>query len=738
MGSDSIIANLARYMPDFDRGLIERALRLAHQAHDGQVRESGQPFVVHPLAVAEILTEMEQDLETIVAGLLHDVVEDTPVGLAEVEQGFGHDVAQLVDGVTKLKRLRFHTKAHHQAENLRKMFMAMARDFRVIIIKFADRLHNMRTLEYLPPARQKDMARETMEIYAPLAHRLGIFRFKWELEDLAFRYLQPKNYYHLVADLRQRREEREELINKLITQLEATLDQAGIKAEITGRPKHLYSIWRKMEQQQKTLGEIFDLTAVRVVVNSVRDCYSVLGHVHNMYKPIPGRFKDYIAMPKGNGYQSLHTTVVIPKGRPVEIQIRTWQMHRNAEYGLAAHWRYKEGRKGDRLFEQKLSWLRQFMEWQLDLKDTNEYIETLKVDLFDDEVLVFTPKGDVIDLPQGAVPLDFAYRIHTDIGNTTVGAKVNGRLVPLDQQLKTGDIVEIVTQKGATPSRDWLNVVQSSQARTKIRQWFKKAGREQNIEKGRELLSRELKRFGLALSQLDGQLWEKLLQRYNYTLQQQEDFYAALGYGGLSPVAVGRWLYEYIARRREKELALSDVDHVKEAKPASKAASEGVRIKGVENLLVRFSRCCKPLPGDAIVGYVTRGRGVSIHRTDCPNVKDAEQERLLPVQWEGGEDHAYPVELVINAWDRKGLLQEVMTVLGEARANVLAIKGSGHADGSAQVSLTVEVQGVDHLAKITECIRRIKSILEVRRRSTGREGANAGSNTASDRSSGEH
>ena len=726
MSIDRITENIAKYMSDFDKGLIERALELAAQAHKDQLRESGQPFIIHPLAVAEILTEMEQDLETIAASLLHDVVEDTSVTMEQIEKEFGQDVAQLVDGVTKLKRLRFHTKADHQAENLRKMFMAMAKDFRVIIIKFADRLHNMRTLEYLPAAKQKELARETMEIYAPLAHRLGIFRFKWELEDLAFRYLQPKNYYNLVSDLRQRREEREQLISTLISQLHKTLEEAGIKVELTGRPKHLYSIWRKMEDQQKTVNEIFDLTAVRMVVDSVRDCYSVLGHVHNIYKPIPGRFKDYIAMPKGNGYQSLHTTVIVPKGRPVEIQIRTRQMHRQAEYGLAAHWRYKEGRKADLAFEEKLSWFRQFMEWQSDLRDTNEYIETVKIDLFDDEVLVFTPKGDVIDLPIGAVPLDFAYRIHTDIGNATVGAKVNGRLVPLDHKLATGDIVEITTQKGATPSRDWLNIVKSSQARTKIRQWFKKVGREQNIEKGKELLAKELKRFNLALSQVEQPLWQQLLQRFNYSEQQQQDFYAALGYGGLSAVSAARTLYEMVNRQREQEKTLADVDQTGSAatRPAS---TQGVRVKGVDNLLVRFSRCCKPLPGDGIVGYVTRGRGVSIHRNDCPNVRGAEDERLLPVQWEDIEGQAYPVELVIKAWDRKGLLQEVMTVLGETKSNILAIKGSGVGDGSAQVSLTVEVQGVEHLALITDRLRRVSSILEVKRRSTGGGDKNAGS-----------
>lgn len=713
MNLERIYANIAKYAPDFDRGLVEGAWKMAESAHAGQTRESGEAFVSHPLAVAEILTELEQDLETVAAGILHDVVEDTEVTLEEIRREFGSEIALLVDGVTKLMRLRFQSKAQQQAENLRKMFMAMASDFRVIIIKFADRLHNMRTLTHLPASRQKEMARETMEIYAPLAHRLGIFKFKWELEDLSFRYLHPRDYYTLVAELRQRRAEREDTIERIITFLSKSLGEAGIKAEITGRPKHLYSIWRKMSQQHKELSEIYDLTAIRIVVGSVRDCYTVLGQVHNLCKPIPGRFKDYIAMPKSNGYQSLHTTVVALKGNPVEVQIRTWDMHRMAEYGLAAHWRYKEGRKGDRLFEEKLSWLRQFMEWQIETKDTNEFIETLKVDLFDDEVLVFTPKGDVIDLPTGSVPLDFAYRIHTDIGNSTTGARVNGKLVPLDHKLETGDIVEIITQKGAVPSRDWLKTVKSSQARTKIRQWFKKAGREQNIEKGRELLIKELKRFGLTLAEVSQEVFTKVLKRYNYQVNQQDDFYAALGYGGLGVGAVARRIYEYIVRTREKELTLADLDQVKRELP--KSTQVNVVVKGVDNLLIRFSRCCKPLPGDPIVGYVTQGRGVSIHRTDCPNISSANPERLLEVKWGTAEDQAFPVEMVISAWDRKGLLQEVMNVLGELRANILAIHGSGLKDGSAQVNLTVEVSSLEHLNRISEKLKTIKSVLEVNR-----------------------
>ena len=717
MSLERIFENIAKYAPDFDRGLIERAWKLAESAHSGQVRESGEPFVIHPLSVAVILTELEQDLETVAAGLLHDVVEDTEVTLEDIERDFGPEIALLVDGVTKLMRLKFQSKAHQQAENLRKMFMAMARDFRVIIIKFADRLHNMRTLGHLPPARQKEMATETTEIYAPLAHRLGIFKFKWELEDLSFRYLHPQIYYDLVADLRQRRAERENLINDIIGHLSNSLVEAGIKAEITGRPKHLYSIWRKMDQQKKELSEIFDLTAIRVVVPTDRDCYTVLGQVHHLFKPIPGRFKDYIAMPKTNGYQSLHTVVLALKGPPVEVQIRTWNMHRMAEYGMAAHWRYKEGNKGDRQFEEKLSWLRQFMEWQGDLKDTNEYIETLKVDLFDDEVFVFTPKGDVIDLPVGAIPLDFAYRIHTDIGNSTTGARVNGKLVPLDHELHTGDIVEIITHNGSTPSRDWLNIVKSSQARTKIRLWFKKAGREQNIEKGRELLIRELKRFGLGLADIkEVDILPKVLKRYNFLADQQEDFFASLGYGGLSPTSVGRRIYEYVTKAKEKELTLADLDQVKREQP--KATAEGVVIKGVDNLLVRFSRCCKPLPGDPIVGYVTRGRGVSIHRADCPNAKAATSERLLDVKWAAAKDQSFPVELIISAWDRKGLLQEIMNVLGELRANILAINGNGLKDGSAQVNLTVEVNSLDHLRIISDKLKSLQSIMEVSRRSS--------------------
>ncbi len=712
MTLEQIYDNIAKYAPDFDRGLIERAWKLAESAHSGQVRESGEAYIIHPLAVAEILTELEQDLETVAAGILHDVVEDTEITLADIEAEFGPEIALLVDGVTKLMRLRFQSKAQQQAENLRKMFMAMASDFRVILIKFADRLHNMRTLDYLPASRQKDMARETLEIYAPLAHRLGIFRFKWELEDLSFRYLHPREYYSLVAELRQRRAEREEIMHRIIDYLSASLTEAGLKADITGRPKHLYSIWQKMTQQQKELSEIYDLTAIRVVVNTVRDCYTVLGQIHHLCKPIPGHFKDYIAMPKSNGYQSLHTTVVALKGNPVEVQIRTWDMHRMAEYGLAAHWRYKEGGKGDRQFEEKLAWLRQFMEWQTETKDTNEFIETLKVDLFDDEVLVFTPKGDVIDLPIGAVPLDFAYRIHTDIGNSTVGSKVNGKLVPLDHQLQTGDIVEIITQKGATPSRDWLKTVKSSQARTKIRQWFKREGREQNIEKGRELLLRELKRFGLALAEIDSEVFASVLKRYNYQDDQEDDFFAALGYGGLSTVSVGRRIYEGVVKLREKEMTLADVEVIKGEASKSEA---GITVKGVDNLLVHFSRCCKPLPGDEIVGYVTRGRGISIHREDCPNIREAAPERLLEVQWGSSENQIFPVELVINAWDRKGLLQEIMNVLGELKANILSINGSGLKDGSAQVHLTVEVHSLEHLSKISDKLKTVKSIMEVSR-----------------------
>lgn len=712
MTLERIFANVAKYAPDFDAGLIERAWQLADKAHTGQFRDSGHPYIIHPLAVAEILTELEQDIETIAAGLLHDVVEDTDVTLDQIREGFGQEIAQLVDGVTKLKRLRFQTKEDQQVENLRKMFMAMARDFRVIVIKFADRLHNMRTLSYRPVPTQKDTARETMEIYAPLAHRLGIFKFKWELEDLSFRYLQPRSYYQLVAEIHQKREERENLLNDSINFLTESLAEAGIEADITGRPKHLYSIWRKMTTQNKGVDEIYDLTALRVIVDNVSECYTVLGHVHNLFKPMPGRFKDYIAMPKSNMYQSLHTTVIGLKGVPVEIQIKTWQMHRTAEYGLAAHWRYKEGRKGDRHFEEKLSWLRQFMEWQGELRDNNEYIETLKVDLFDDEVLVFTPKGDVIDLPMGSCPLDFAYRIHTDIGNRTVGARVNGKIVTLDHQLTTGDIVEVLTQKGAAPSRDWLKIVKSSQARTKIRQWFKKAGREENIEKGRELLVRELKRYGLSLGEVEEGL-ALALKRYNYA--EDEDFFAALGYGGLSPVTVARRLYDHVSKERETELKLSELDEVRAPRPEGKQAP-GVNVRGADNLLIRFSRCCKPVPGDQIVGYVTRGRGVSVHRADCPNAVAAAGERLLEVSWETKAAQAYPVEITISAWDRKNLLQEIMNVLAEGKAGIRAIQGSGHKDGSAQVNLTIEVTSTEHLQKITERVRSIQSILEVRRR----------------------
>ncbi|XBX76370.1 bifunctional (p)ppGpp synthetase/guanosine-3',5'-bis(diphosphate) 3'-pyrophosphohydrolase [Proteinivorax tanatarense] len=697
-----------------DLHILDKAFALAQKAHSGQKRESGDSFIVHPLGVADILTSLEMDVDTIAAAFLHDVVEDTEVTIEEIREQFGANIAQLVDGVTKLKKINFKSKEEQQAESFRKMFMAMATDIRVIIIKLADRLHNMRTLSHCPIEKQKRMSKETMDIYAPLANRLGIFKVKWELEDLAFRHTLPEDYYKLVEKISQKREEREDFIKKIIEQLNDEAEKAGIDADIGGRPKHLHSIYQKMVKKGKEFNEIYDLTAVRIIVNSVKECYGILGIIHSLYKPIPGRFKDYIAMPKPNMYQSLHTTVLCPKGNPLEIQIRTWDMHRTAEYGIAAHWRYKEGTKINKQFEEKLSWFRQFVEWQNDLNDAKEYMESLKIDLFDDEVFVFTPKGDVIDLPKGAVPVDFAYRIHTDIGHRFKGAKVNGGLVSADHKLQNGDIIEIITKKEKGPSRDWLTYVKTSHAKTKIRQWFRKEKQGETIERGKELLTKEIEKIGFTTSQLlkDNYL-KKIIERYNYS--SENDLFAAIGNNSFSANSIAKKLEgEYKNEFDDKELKIDDLNMHKE----KKAPQQGVSIKGVDNLLIRFSKCCKPVPGDDIIGYVTKGRGVSIHRSDCVNVdkNKISDSRLLEVSWnEQTSKRNYPVSFSVYAWDRPGLLKEVMHVVTESKADILTINGKGNSDGNALVSLTIEVEDKDHFQKIRERIKSIQSVYSIKR-----------------------
>ena len=692
--------------------VINKAYNYALKAHANQQRVSGDSYIIHPLGVAIILAELELDPVTIVAGLLHDVLEDTSVQYEELEKEFGEEVAYLVNGVTKLSRIEFHSKEEQQAESLRKMFVAMAKDIRVILIKLADRTHNMRTLRYLDPHKQKEIAQETLEIYAPLAHRLGIYKIKWELEDLSFRFLQREKYYELVNKLAKKRKEREEFIRKIIDVLQHKLDETGIKGSISGRPKHLYSIYTKMIEEGKGFNEIFDLTAVRIIVDNIKDCYAALGMVHTLWKPIPGRFKDYIAMPKPNMYQSLHTTVMVAKNELLEVQVRTWEMHRTAEYGIAAHWRYKEKIKDDKEFADKLTWLRQLLEWQQDLKDAHEFMEHLKIDLFTDEVFVFTPKGDVIILPTGSIPLDFAYRIHTDIGHRCTGAKVNGRIVPLDYELQTGDIVEIITSKQGGPSRDWLKMVKTSQAKSKIRTWFKKEKKEENILKGKDQLEKEIRRFHLEPHLL---LKESLVEAVGkqFNLLSSEDVFAAVGYGGVSAQqVVGRLREEYekqFGETRPEEPELTPWKQ--EAK-----VTRGVCIEGVDNLLIRFARCCNPVPGDEIVGFITRGRGVSIHRIDCPNIKlNKAKDRLLKAYWEQSPESTYPVEVEIEALDRTSLLADIMSAVSEHKINISAIEGKTSKNGIAVIRVTFIVKNVEQLERIMERLRKVKDIFAVNR-----------------------
>ncbi|MDO9536514.1 MAG: bifunctional (p)ppGpp synthetase/guanosine-3',5'-bis(diphosphate) 3'-pyrophosphohydrolase [Bacillota bacterium] len=694
--------------------LIRRVYQFALKAHAGQKRVSGDSFITHPLGVAYILADLELDLVTVMSGLLHDVLEDTPVTYEEIEKEFGDEVAYLVDGVTKLSKMEFRSKEEHQAETWRKMFVAMAKDIRVILIKLADRTHNMRTLRFLDSAKQKEIARETLEIYAPLAHRLGIYKIKWELEDLAFRYLNQEGYYDLVDKLSKKRKEREDFINKMIGILSEKIKESGIIADISGRPKHIYGIYNKMKNQGKDFNEIYDLIAVRVIVENIRECYGALGIVHTLWRPIPGHFNDYIAMPKPNMYQSLHTTVVCAENELLEVQIRTKEMHRTSEHGIAAHWKYKENVKNDREFEEKLSWLRQLMDWQQDLKDAHEFMEHLKIDLFADEVFVFTPRGDAIDLPAGSVPLDFAYKIHTDIGNHCIGAKINGRIVPLEYKLKTGDIVEILTSKQGNPSRDWLKIVVSSQAKSKIRAWFKKERREDNIVKGKESLEKEIRKLRLEPRLLlKDQLVDDVGSKFN--LLSAEDVYAAVGYGGVSAQQIITKLRDEYNKKFGEDTILPPVE-IKPWKGAAKAA-KGVKIQGIDNLLVRFSKCCNPLPGDEIVGFITRGRGISVHRKDCPNMKrvDGDEGRYLTVFWEVDSNISYPVEIEVTAMDRHNLLTEVMYAVSESKVNITAVNARTTKEKIMIVYLTFVVRDLEHLEHIMNRVKRVKDVFSVRR-----------------------
>lgn len=713
-----LIEIIKSYQPDETCENIRKAYELADEAHKEQKRVNGDPYILHPLAVAEILADMEIDTTTITASLLHDVVEDTEYMLEDIERIFGKEVAFLVDGVTKLNRLDYRTKEDQQVNSMRKMFLAMAKDIRVVVIKLADRLHNMRTLKYMRSEKQKRIAQETLEIYAPLAHRLGIFNIKWELEDLSFRYMEPDKYYDLVDQMKEKRKVREEIVNEAIDVLKKTLTESSISFEINGRPKHFYSIYKKMKKDNRDLSQIYDLYAIRVIVDTVQDCYGVLGIVHSLWKPLPYRFKDYIAMPKPNNYQSLHTTVIGTRGQPVEIQIRTWDMHHIAEYGVAAHWRYKEGRASQKAtgFDEKMGWLRNLLEWQ-DTSNPQEFVNALKLDAFSDEVFVFTPRGDVIDLPQGAIPIDFAYRIHTDVGHRCVGAKVNGKIVPLDYALKNGDIVEVITSKTGKPSLDWLKIVGNSESRSKIRNWFKKENREENIEKGSAALEKECKRLGhdWKLVSHSGRI-AKIAKQMN--AGTEDDLLAAVGYGGFAVNTVLIKLLELhkeLDRVDDEQNEKSLIEKLKPRK-ASGHNHSGVLVKGESGLLVRLSKCCSPVPGDPIIGFVTRGRGVSVHRADCPNVRlDEDVDRLIDVEWDYGMSESFEVNMEISAYDRTGMIADIMAALAEMKISITSINAKVSETKSVTIHLGISIKDLAQFEFVATKIRRLKDVYKVQR-----------------------
>jgi guanosine-3',5'-bis(diphosphate) 3'-pyrophosphohydrolase len=697
-----------RYDPTLDEALLRRAYDVADAAHAGQRRASGESYIEHPLAVAGVLAELEMDRETIAAALLHDVVEDTSVTNEQVAAEFGDQIAGLVEGVTKLTRIPYQSKEDAQVENLRKMFMAMARDIRVIIIKLADRLHNMRTLASLPPAKRISIARETLDIYAPIAHRLGIWKIKWEIEDDCLRYLDPDAYREIVDRVAKTRIQREADVDAAIDRLRRDFAEMHIDGEIQGRPKHFYSIYTKLKSG-RDFSTIYDLTAIRIIVDSVKDCYGALGAVHALWTPLPGRFKDYIAMPKPNMYQSLHTTVVGPTGEPLEIQIRTREMHRTSEYGIAAHWRYKEGGKADQ-FENKLSWLRALLEWQKDMRDSRLFMENLKLSLFDSQVFVFSPRGDVFSMPAAGTPLDFAYLVHTDVGNHCVGAKVNGRIVPLDSQLNNGDICEILVNKtSGRPSLDWLSIVKTSSAKHKIKQWFRKERRAENVLAGQEALENELARAGVRVDTARGPLIERIATRLNHPTPA--DLYAAIGFGDQSALAVVNRIRDEL--KNDNVVDLTKMTRRPVARRSTRRSC-GVRVAGVDDLMVRLSKCCSPVPGDPIMGYVTIGRGVSAHRADCPNVAymNATPDRILQAQWNVEEENLHAVEIEVEAEDRPQLLQDIMGVFAEFKTRVSSVTARVKRDGVAVTSLTIQIHDLDHLHKI---LSRLQGLREVRR-----------------------
>ncbi len=702
---------IRRHKLDYDEQ-VKKAFLLAEKAHEEQFRHSGEPYFMHPLAVTDIIAELGLDNTTIIAGIMHDVVEDTDITIEDVAQEFSPEIAKLVDGVTKLKNYEFQSKEEQKSESLRKMFLAMASDIRVVIIKLADRLHNMRTLKYQSENKQIEKAKETLEIYAPLAHRLGISTIKWELEDLSLKFLEPDAYFEIANKIASTRIDREEQLHKVVSKLEDKLSEMRIKADIEGRPKHIYSIYKKMQTKSKTFEEVYDLIAIRIIVSNIKDCYGVLGLVHTLWKPIPLRFKDYIAVPKQNMYQSLHTTLLGEDGKPFEVQIRTYEMHKTAEYGIAAHWKYKEGAKGSDLIDSKLAWLRELMEWQIDVKDSKEFMETLKIDVFAEHVLVFTPKGDVLDFVSGATPIDFAYTIHSDIGNKCVGAKVNGKIVTLDYKLKTGDIVEIITSKSSSgPSRDWLKIAKSTQVRSKIRQWFKKELKEENIIKGKEIFEKEAKKKGYSPQELLKAEWlDALFKRF--TLKSQNDMFASIGYGAIT---VNQVLFKLIEQYKLENNIEDSQSGLKIVRSAGKGGDNDVQVEGNTGMVVRFAKCCNPVPGDEIVGYITRGRGVCIHTKDCRNLQDIglEQERLIDVTWVEDGTSTYNVEIQVVADDRPGLMVEVTQALYNLGKDITAMNANSAKNGKANIYLRSNISSIEDLDQIMTKLRNLKGIDDV-------------------------
>ena len=735
---NELIAKVRKYHPSTNVTQIEKAYQIAYNAHKEQVRKSGEPYIIHPICVAMILADLELDKETIVGGLLHDVVEDTAMTLKDIENEFGSEVALIVDGVTKLGQLSYSSdKVELQAENLRKMFLAMAKDIRVILIKLADRLHNMRTLKYMKPEKQKEKARETMDIYAPIAQRLGISKIKIELDDLALRYLEPDVYYNLAKNIASKKSEREAFVRSIVDEVSHHMEEGGIKCEVNGRVKHFFSIYRKMVNQDKTLDQIYDLFAVRILVDSVKDCYAALGLIHEMYKPIPGRFKDYIAMPKPNMYQSLHTTLIGPSGQPFEIQIRTYEMHKTAEYGIAAHWKYKEDPNGVNIEtneEAKLTWLRQILEWQKDMSDNREFMSLLKNDLnlFSESVYCFTPAGDVKNLPNGSTPIDFAYSIHSAVGNKMVGARVNGKLVTIDYVIQNGDRIEVITsQNSRGPSRDWLGIVKSTQAKNKINQWFKTQNKEENILRGKEQLERYCKTKNLVISELLKQEYmEKVIRKYGF--RDWDAVLAAVGHGGLKEGQVINKLVEEDNKKKKKEVTdtqvlknIADVKKTTEERSGKKTKS-GIVVRGIDDVAVRFSKCCNPVPGDEIVGFVTRGRGVSIHRTDCVNIINISEEdraRLLDAEWLASAEEAgsklYKADINIYVEDRVGVLVEVAKVFTENEINVTAMSSRSGKNNTATINVTFDIRSVAQLNKVIDKLRNLECVYDIERTTGG-------------------